>query len=200
HPFSAEVGTGIFEELRAALKRSERVIIKPMIPHDELIQEYSTAHVAIDLMKRNPERELAFTTRTVEYLWCGLPVIYNDYSELSSYVREYEAGWVVNPEDKEEIAKAIEGILKSPEIVRQRSENAQRLVRENFTWDRRISPLDAFCRSPFIRRRRSEAPMQREKPFRELMNEAITHYQRGGIQRLSKETLLFLRRRLIRRS
>ena len=200
HPFSAEVGSGIFEELRASLERSERVIIKPMIPHDELIREYCTAHVAIDLMKRNPERELAFTTRTVEYLWCGLPVIYNDYSELSSYIREYQAGWVVDPEDKEGIAKVIEGILKSPEIVRQRSENAQRLVREKFTWNRTIAPLDAFCRSPFIRRRRTEAPMQREKSFRELINEAIMHYRRGGMQRLSRETLLFLRRRLTRRS
>lgn len=200
HPFSAEVGTGIFEELRARLERSERVIIKPMIPHDELIQEYSTAHVAIDLMKRNPERELAFTTRTVEYLWCGLPVIYNDYSELSSHIGEYQAGWVVDPQDKEEVAKVIEGILNSPEIVRQRSENAQRLVRENFTWDRTIGPLDAFCRSPFIRRRRRRTPIQLEKSFKELMNEAITHYRQGGTQRLSKETLLFLRRRLTRRS
>jgi len=46
---------------------------------DKLI-EYTGASVAWDVMARNPERELAFTSRTVEYLWC-LPVVYNNYAE-----------------------------------------------------------------------------------------------------------------------
>lgn len=206
HPFSAEVGTGIFEELRARLKRSERVIIEPMIPHDELLREYSTAHVAIDLMKRNSERELAFTTRTVEYLWCGLPVIYNDYSELSSYIREYQAGWIVDPEDKEQIAKVVDEILSSPELVSEYGQNAQRLVQERFTWDRTIEPLDNFCRNPVIRERRQHiflpTPVRVKKPsaktFRRLIDEAIFHYRRGGIKQLLKETVGFIRRRTSR--
>jgi len=58
-----------------------------------------------------PEREL-FTTRTVEYLWCGLPVIYNNYAEITDYIREYNAGWIVDPQDREAIATVLNEIFE----------------------------------------------------------------------------------------
>lgn len=142
------VPTGGFEALKKQLEQSPRVQMQPMTPRDELIQAYCHASVAIDVMQRNAERELAFTTRTVEYLWCGLPVIYQHYAELSGYIRSYEAGWIVDPADPAAIRNAIEEILTNPELVAARSRNAQRLVREHLTWDKTIAPLDAFCRAP----------------------------------------------------
>jgi hypothetical protein len=129
------------------------VQVQPMVAHDELIEAYRRAHVAIDLMARNPERELAFTTRTVEYLWCGLPVIYNDYAELSRYIREYRAGWTIDPSDRAALQAAVSEAFEQPERVREYGRNAQRLVRERLTWDRTIEPLDGICRNPARRER-----------------------------------------------
>lgn len=188
------VDSGIFDELLARLQQSPRVVAPGMISHDELIASYARAHVAIDLMKRNPERELAFTTRTVEYLWCGLPVIYNDYAELSDYIREYNAGWIVDPEDREAIMAVLNGILDHPEQVVERGLNAQRLVRERLTWDRTIAPLDDFIRHP---RMRSHEPLPEPRVVRSpryLLREAWLHYRRGGIQTLWKESWSFARR------
>ncbi len=144
--------TGIFESLMSELQKSPRVIAPGMVSHDELISKYTKAHVAIDLMKRNPERSLAFTS-TVEYLWCGLPVIYNNYAELSDYIRDYNAGWIVDPEDKDAIAAVINEIFENPEILAQKSQNAQRLVREQFNWDSTIASIDKFVRHPSMRSR-----------------------------------------------
>lgn len=44
------------------------VTIHGLAPHEELLARYAEASVAFDLYKRNRERELAFTTRTIEYL------------------------------------------------------------------------------------------------------------------------------------
>jgi len=74
----------------------------------------------------------------VEYLWCGLPVIYNNYAEITDYIREYNAGWIVDPQDREAIATVLE-IFEHPEQVAERSQNAQRLVRERLTWDKTIT-------------------------------------------------------------
>jgi len=132
------VNSGIFEFLLTITK-------KPLCDrarygfHENLIAKYTTAHVAIDVMERNPERELAFTTRTVEYLWCGLPVIYNNYAEITDYIREYNAGWIVDPQDREAIATVLNEIFEHPEQVAERSQNAQRLVRERLTWDKTIT-------------------------------------------------------------
>ncbi|MGQ9787353.1 MAG: glycosyltransferase [Anaerolineae bacterium] len=139
---------GIFQTLERDLRDHAYVEYIGLVSHDRLIEEYLRAHVALDVMARNPERELAFTTRTVEYMWCGLPVIYQDFSELSSIIREYEAGWVVNPSDETQVEAAIEEALTCPQEVRRRGENAQQLVRERLVWDKAIDPLDAFCRNP----------------------------------------------------
>lgn len=147
HPL-VMVPTGKFEELRGQLQKSSRVQMQPMIPREQLIQEYCRAHVAIDIMQRNAERELAFTTRTVEYLWCGLPVIYNNYAELSDYINTYDAGWTLDPRDDGSLRELIDEILTCPELVTEKGQNAQKLVREKFTWDKTIGPLDEFCRNP----------------------------------------------------
>jgi glycosyltransferase involved in cell wall biosynthesis len=147
HP-SIQIPPGKYHDLLPRLDRSPRVELMGMIPRDALVDTYLRSHVAIDVMVRNPERELAFTTRTVEYLWCGLPVIYNNYAELADYIRDYDAGWTVDPLDANAIRSVIEAILDDPACVARKSINAQRLVRERLTWERTIEPLDAFCREP----------------------------------------------------
>ena len=146
HP-SIQIPPGKYQDLLPHLERSARVDLMGMIPRDTLVETYLHSHVAIDVMARNPERELAFTTRTVEYLWCGLPVIYNNYAELADYIRDYDAGWTVDPLDAKAIRSVVEEVLDDPACVARKSLNAQRLVRERLAWDRTIEPLDAFCRT-----------------------------------------------------
>lgn len=150
HPF-IPIDIGVFGPLMEKLAASPRVVIQGMISHDDLIRRYQQAHVAIDVMRRNPERELAFTTRTVEYLWCGLPVIYHNYAELSDYIREYDAGWVVDPEDRAALAAVLDDIILHPEQITAKSKNAQRLAQECFNWDKAIEPLHQFIVRPIVR-------------------------------------------------
>lgn len=147
HPVQA-LRSPRLQALADRLAASARVERPGLVPHAEMIAAYLAATVAFDLMAPNPERELAFTTRTVEYLWCGLPVIYNDYAELAAYICEYNAGWTVDPRDPPAIRRAVEEVLDAPAIVAQRAQNAQRLIRERLNWTAAVAPLDAFCRNP----------------------------------------------------
>ncbi len=197
HPFVTVPARG-FDKLKRQLQHSPRVHIQPMIPRDQLIREYCQAHVAIDVMQRNAERELAFTTRTVEYLWCGLPVIYNDYSELSEYIRVYNAGWIVDPKDKEAIKGVIEEILEYPELVEERSHNAQKLVQERLTWDKTIEPLDAFCRAPMKREKGEPLLVSDHQPLKKQVehfkNKLLFHLENEGMKEVLKRTWRKLRR------
>ena len=158
HPMF-EMDVGVLAQLEERMGTSDRVTVHGLRPRDELLERYRHAHVALDLMRRNNERDLAFTTRTVEYLWCGLPVIYGDYGELAPLIREYDAGWVCSPEDREALAGTLRGILRDPGDVKRRSANAQRLARERLNWERTIDPLDEFCRHPIRRPPPPHAPM-----------------------------------------
>ncbi len=138
----------IYEEVKRISSQCSRVQVGGYVGRSELIEIYRRRAVAVELMQYNLERELAFTTRTIEYLWCGLPVIYNNFGEISEHLREFDAGWVIDPEDDARIDAVIEEIFSDPASVRCKSENAQRLVRERFSWDKTIEPLVDFLNHP----------------------------------------------------
>jgi glycosyltransferase involved in cell wall biosynthesis len=190
------IDTGVFEELHTRLESHPRVEVQPMVAHADLIEAYRHAHVAIDLMTRNPERELAFTTRTVEYLWCGLPVIYNNYAELSPLIREYQAGWTLDPADHGALQQAVTEVFEQPERLRAYSGNAQRLVRERLTWDRTIDPLDEFCRAPTRRLRDRSAATPPEAQSFYLVGRGWNVLRRRGVSALWQEMRAYARWRL----
>jgi glycosyltransferase involved in cell wall biosynthesis len=175
HVFHA-VETGVFEPLIERLGANPQVDISGLVPVDELEATYTRAHVAVDLMRRNPERELAFASRTVHYLWCGLPVIHGRFSEIAALIEEYEAGWVVDPDDVAGIQAIVQSILDNPAEAARRGANAQRLVRERLTWDRTIDALDAFVRRPYLRASRGAVAQARER----MIQQAIAHPNEHG--------------------
>jgi glycosyltransferase involved in cell wall biosynthesis len=138
----------IYAEVVKLAERSPRIQVRGYVGRDRLLAIYGRASVAIEAMLYNLERELAFTTRTIEYLWCGLPVLYNDYGEVAEHIREYDAGWTIDPDDDRPIAAALEEVFEDQAAVRRKGQNAQRLVRDRFTWDRTIEPLLDFLRHP----------------------------------------------------
>jgi hypothetical protein len=147
HP-RLDISRGRFEGLLDRLERSPRVTCHGLTAFDAYVGEIALGGVALDLMARNPERELAHATRTVVYLWAGLPVIHGDFDELAPLIAASNAGWVLEPSDSVGLRDVIHQILEHPEIVAERGANAQRLVRERLTWDRTIAPLAAWCRAP----------------------------------------------------
>jgi glycosyltransferase involved in cell wall biosynthesis len=153
HPLYA-INKNIFRDYGERLANLARVAFHDLTPREQLLDVYAGASVAFDLYQPNPERQLAVTTRTVEYLWCGLPPLYGDYGELAAPIRLYDAGWVVDPADEKAIGAALDEIFGDPASVRRKSANAQRLAMERFAWDRAAAPLARFLDSPTIREKK----------------------------------------------
>ena len=147
HPLM-DVSRGRFQALLERLKAHPRVNMRGVLSFDLLMNAYRAGGVALDLMARNPERELAFTTRTLYYLRAGLPVIYNDYSELSAPIRERRAGWTFDPSDKTALRQLLSDLVEGRVDIDPFRQAARRLVQEKYTWDTTISPLADFCSAP----------------------------------------------------
>jgi len=131
------------------------VTLHEPVSFDKLVGILSQSSVALDAWGRNLERELAFPTRTVVYLWAGLPVIESAYGELSELIKRYGAGWTVDPCDAPYLADLVRNIVTDPGRLAGPRSNVQRLVTSHLIWDNTIEPLDRFCRSPHINRRPS---------------------------------------------
>ncbi|HET8626928.1 MAG TPA: glycosyltransferase [Thermomicrobiales bacterium] len=157
HPVHSAGATWV-DRLRAGVAGNERVAIHDgaPLPYDDLLAIYRDADLAVDLFARNAERELAFNTRTVDYLAAGLPVLYSDYAELASPIAEHSAGLLVAPDDPAAIAAALACALDDPARLAAMGAAARRLVDARLTWDRTVAPLAAWCAAPT---RRAPGPL-----------------------------------------
>jgi hypothetical protein len=149
HPMLDASG-GKFAELQSTLAGHPRVQMRDMMPFDQLLTVYRGYSVALDLMARNPERELAYTTRTMVYLCCGLPVIHNDFSEIAGIVRRHECGWTVSPDDEPGFRRVVASILDGSPPLDRMAKGALAAAADH-AWDRTIDPLAEFCAAPRMR-------------------------------------------------
>ena len=89
----------------------------------------SGVDVTVDLFEHNLEREYAMVTRSVVSLAAGVPVIHPPFTEVSNMISTYDAGWLVDPQDTEEVARVLDEIIGDPELLRRKRENARTLAR-----------------------------------------------------------------------
>ncbi|MFN8536631.1 MAG: glycosyltransferase family 4 protein [Thermomicrobiales bacterium] len=143
-------GTTWLSWLRDQAASHPRVVLhhSNLRPYAELLDIYRRADLAFDLFAPNPERELAFNTRTVDYLACGLPPLYGDYAELAAPIRDYDAGIVADPTDEPAVTAAVTRALTDPTWLAAKRSGALRLAAERLAWDRTIAPLAAWCANP----------------------------------------------------
>ena len=160
HPFG-DVSEGKFLPFINELNKHPRVSFKGTVPFWELLNEISKASVALDLLPRNPERQLAFTSRTMVFLWAGVPVIYNDYSELSQIIERYNTGWIINPEDEGRFKNLINQLLDEPQKIEKMRSNIP-AFRTDYSWDKTIKPLVDFCKNPEFRKNKTRTMLSFE--------------------------------------
>lgn len=84
--------------------------------------------MAIDLFQHNLEREYAMVTRSIVALSCGVPVIHPPFTEVSPMIAEYDAGWLVDPEDAAAMEAVLGEITEEPDAVRRKKQNARTLA------------------------------------------------------------------------
>ena len=97
--------------------------------------------VTIDLFQHNLEREYAMVTRSIIALACGVPVLHPPFTEVSPMIAEYDAGWLVDPEDKGALEAVISGIIDNPDELRRKKENARRLASAVIEPEVAVKPL-----------------------------------------------------------
>lgn len=71
----------------------------------------------------------------LEALSYGLPCLVTEETNLGALIRAYDAGWVVGLNEKD-IANGLKLAILQRDQWKQKSENARRLVEENYLWDK----------------------------------------------------------------
>jgi MMP alpha-(1->4)-mannosyltransferase len=120
------------------LRLQERVVLqRRMLEVGELVEQYSTARVAVV-----PSFFEGFGFPASEAMACGLPVIANAAGALPEVVgSDGEAGRLVPPRDPRALAEAIADVLAEPERAERMGRAARRRVQRLFQWSQAAAEL-----------------------------------------------------------
>ncbi|MEO9324937.1 hypothetical protein ABFT23_15690 [Nocardioides sp. C4-1] len=99
------------------LAKHPRVVRHPLLGFDDFRALLSRCHLSIDVFERNPERELAMVTRTVVALSSGLPVMHVDFTEVSPWIAEHDAGWLVDEQDAPSMERELRTVATDRSVL-----------------------------------------------------------------------------------
>jgi len=91
---------------------------------------------AIGLVTYQPLRYCinSLPNKLLECMSLGVPVVYSNFPNYREIAETAGAGIMVDPTVPEQIADAIETLVRSPDLARRMGEAGQRAVRERFNW------------------------------------------------------------------
>lgn len=69
-----------------------------------------------------------------EYMMAGIPIISSGNDEWKKIIKKYKCGLIVNPNDCESIAEAINYIVNNPSEAKRMGDNGQKAAKEQFNW------------------------------------------------------------------
>jgi phosphatidylinositol alpha-1,6-mannosyltransferase len=141
----AVVGSGDeqvgFESLTRDLGIADRVRFLTDVPDRDLPAVYNTAEIYLGLSRRMPDRVEGFGISLVEAGACGVPVVGARTGGIPDAVRDGETGLLVNPDNLDEVCRAIRILLDNPERAGSMGRAGRRAVETYYNWDRVTADL-----------------------------------------------------------
>lgn len=88
-----------------------------------------------------PNHINAQPNKMFEYMSAGIPVICSDFPLWRSIIEKHDCGICVDPENPEDIAKAINYLFANPQIAEQMGRNGRNAVETVFNWEQESEKL-----------------------------------------------------------
>jgi glycosyltransferase involved in cell wall biosynthesis len=131
----------LLEQART-LGLEKRVIIRGMVPSEELLDYAASADIGMQIqLDDGLNHYYCAPGKLFQYLAVGLPVIASNFPGMIDIVQKNNVGLCVDPEDPVSIGAAMSRLLEEDALRRKMAENALRLHQERFCYEVEGKPL-----------------------------------------------------------
>jgi len=151
HCFLVIVGSGdVVPQLKLMareLKVTERVLFRPKMPYEEMMQYTLNADLGLTLDKdTNLNYRYSLPNKIFDYMKAGIPVLSSDLPELRKIIDQYDVGMVVDSANPKAIAAAVESMRQSPE-KRERWMKNTKFANDSLNWESEESTLHSIFKN-----------------------------------------------------
>lgn len=124
---------------------SDKFIFTGAVPYEEVPKYINASDVCVApfIKERNMRIGLS-PLKIYEYLACGTPVVSSMIPNLE-FIEEQNAGILVEPENPEELAKAIIKLLKDEKLRKKMGRNGREYVVKNHSWETVAERVAEVC-------------------------------------------------------
>jgi glycosyltransferase involved in cell wall biosynthesis len=127
--------------LRSLWDEADRLGIRELVTYhgifpskQEFLMLQQRASIGLVLNQPTANYLASLPNRLGECMALGLPVVFSDFPNFREVVGTSGAGIAVDPTKPEQIANAIEQLVRTPNLARQMGEAGRRAVHERFNW------------------------------------------------------------------
>lgn len=133
-------------ELAQRIGVSDRMIFTGRVPYDKVPLYINAGDVCV--VPKKPMASGYSPLKLYEYMACEKPVVATRTSGFE-ILKANNAGLLVNPENLQELAKAIIKLLQDPELRKQMGKNGRKYVVENHSWESVAKRVAEVCEQTF---------------------------------------------------
>ena len=110
---------------------------------DKVIETYSKSKIGVSTLLNVGQYPNVYnlSTKVYEYMAMNMPVIISNFKYVKETLKEYEFGISVSPEDVDEIADAIEYLLKNNDVCEKMGSEGRRAIEEVFNWETEVKKI-----------------------------------------------------------
>ena len=133
------VGTrGRLEALIEEVGVGERVRVLPPVPYEELLDWTASADVGLTVIPLDYtlNMRMCLPNKFFEYLMAGLPVLSSPLDAIAEIISTYKVGRIVHSLEPADIGAAINAMLADGEGLAVMRQNALKVAREVFHWEK----------------------------------------------------------------
>ena len=120
--------SSIQSQIQSMKKNRDKVIILPKIPFKELPDHLSAADILVVPQKDTTDTQGQIPAKLFDAMAMAKPIITTPISDIPEVMSEH--GYLVEPGNPEQLAKAIENIFANPEEARRKGQNARKRCQE----------------------------------------------------------------------
>ncbi len=117
------------------------VTILGMVPLDIVYRYCRSADLGLGLLHPEPNYLHSLATKLYDYMSAGLPIIASNFPDWVNLLEETQSGLTADPTDTQAIARAIEALVRNPELRAQLGMNGRQAFATRYNWAREEEKL-----------------------------------------------------------
>ena len=123
---------------------SDKVEFLGMVEWEENFTRTSAHHIGCVFYEDNANNRVTLPNRLYEYMYCGLAILGENFTEVRGVIDKYHCGVTVNSSDPGSIAEKMIYLLNNPDLIRKMGDNGRKAVFSKCNYEEALDRLIDF--------------------------------------------------------